>query len=65
MKRDNPYKPIIDADSGNQKLFHKLIARLRNSYTNHGDELVTDGKTGLATPLINLTYAIQHSKMVV
>ncbi len=51
MKRDNLYKQIMDADSGNQKLFHKLIARLRKSYTNHDGELVADGETGLATPL--------------
>ncbi len=51
MKRDNFYKQIMDADSGNQKLFHKLIARQRKSYTNHDGELVADGETGLATPL--------------
>ncbi len=28
MKKDNLYKQIIVADSGNQKLFHKFIDRL-------------------------------------
>ncbi len=51
MKRDNLYKQIIDADSGNHKLFNKLIALLRKSYTNHDGELVADDETGLATPL--------------
>ncbi len=41
----------MDADSGKQKLFHKLIAQLKKSYTNQDGELVADDETGLATPL--------------
>ncbi len=51
MKRDNMYKQIMDADSGNQKLFNKLIGLLKKSCTNHDGELVADDETGLATPL--------------
>ncbi len=60
MKKDNLYKQIIDADNGNQKLFHKLIGRLLH----HDGELVANGETGLTTQLINPSYDTQYSKMV-